>query len=500
MNKVKNNISIFEVFKIGIGPSSSHTMGPWKISLDFVEELKRKNVFDVVTAIQIELLGSLCKTGKGHGTDLGIVMGLLGEKPDTIDQLSIANKLEQVQSEKKINIFAEKVINFNPKKDIIFTLNTNKAVLFKGKLKHPNTMVMVAHFKNKPSYKITYHSIGGGFIERAGKKTEFLLDNNKNFTYPISSADDIISHFKNHALGLDEQVMANELCWKTEKELNTFINQLIDNMIASVYRGCHSEGVLPGGLRVNRRAKNIYQFLIKKYPKKKPPLYNPTPSRETLENWINFIRSLEEKNFEIISNWVICFALAVNEENASYRRVVTAPTNGAAGVIPAVFLYYLCFNQKSVSFKQKRKFLLCASEIGSLFKKGATISAAAGGCQAEIGVSSSMAAGALTSVKGGSIHRILMASEIAMEHHLGLTCDPIKGLVQVPCIERNSMGAMKALTATQIALRSDPNKNIVQLDDVIKTMWQTAKDMNTKYKETSEGGLSTNVSVNFTEC
>lgn len=274
--------------------------------------------------------------------------------------------------------------------------------------------------------------------------------------------------------------------WRTEKEIHKQLRDIIDAMKASVYKGCHSPGILPGGLNVKRRASIQNMKLI------------GASTYKSSKQWIELIKN-GDRSFKHTLNWVSCFALAVNEENAAFGRVVTAPTNGAAGVIPAVMLYYLCFCDGATE-EDLQRFLLVAGELGSIFKKGATISAAMGGCQAEIGVSSAMAAGALTEVQGGSPKKVLMAAEIAMEHHLGLTCDPIGGLVQVPCIERNAMGAMKAITASQIAMANDPFYARVSLDEVIKTMWNTAEDMNSKYKETSEGGLAINIPVSFPDC
>lgn len=314
-------------------------------------------------------------------------------------------------------------------------------------------------------------------------------DENMDFTYlphPIHEANDLLEWCKKEAASISDIVLKNELVWRTEKEIFDQLKKIVDAMKASVFKGCHSPGILPGGLKVKRRASMQNVKLIANSN------YNST------SEWIDLIKTTSH-SFKETLNWVSCFALAVNEENAAFGRVVTAPTNGAAGVIPAVMLYYLCFCENTKE-EDLYHFLLVAGELGSIFKKGATISAAMGGCQAEIGVSSAMAAGALTEVQGGSPKEVLMAAEIAMEHHLGLTCDPIGGLVQVPCIERNAMGAMKAITASQIALASDPFYARVSLDEVIKTMWHTAEDMNSKYKETSEGGLAINIPVSFPDC
>ena len=489
--------NVFDIFKIGIGPSSSHTMGPWRASIDFIQFLKNKNIFSKVIKIQVELFGSLAKTGKGHGTNMGIVMGLLGKSPEDIEADKIPYYLEKIKIERKITLSPNIKIDFCIDKDIIYTFNEKEGIFSKDKLSHPNTMIFYCRIEGDnqhKEYQIKYFSVGGGFIEkkRLGKKI------NKKFISQIDSAKDLINCCNKNNFSIIDLVKKNELCYyKDESELNTFLDKIIEKMIQSVYHGCHNEGILPGGLNVHRRAKKIYQSLLKK----NKTTYDSKGSKEALEEWLNFINK-ESKNFEDVSDLVICFALAVNEENACYRKIVTSPTNGSAGVIPAVLFYAMFLNYVSTNLfdKKKRNFLLCASEIASLFKKKSTISAATGGCQAEIGVSSAMAAGSLTMLKGGDIYQILTASEIAMEHHLGLTCDPIGGLVQVPCIERNTMGTMKAIVASKLSLYTDYNKTIVDLDEVIKTMWETAKDMNLKYKETAEGGLAQHVSVKYSDC
>ncbi|MFM9027323.1 MAG: L-serine ammonia-lyase, partial [Bacteroidota bacterium] len=315
------------------------------------------------------------------------------------------------------------------------------------------------------------------------------------FKHTIHNASDLLAACDKASASISQVVLENECCWTGESEVRSGVLNIWRTMTECVYRGCHAKGELPGGLRVTRRAEamNLKLTADQRY--------------SDFEEWCDVIRSGGD-HFKYTLDWVSCFALAVNEENASFGRVVTAPTNGAAGVIPAVMLYYVLFcstpphraKSPRTSEDQIVRFLLTASEIGSIFKKGATISAAMGGCQAEIGVSSAMAAGALTEALGGSVRQALMAAEIAMEHHLGLTCDPIKGLVQIPCIERNTMGAIKAITAAQLALNSDPSKAKVSLDDVVKTMWHTALEMNHKFKETAEGGLATAVPISLSEC
>ena len=348
---------------------------------------------------------------------------------------------------------------------------------------HPNALSFLVNFLDGTSLSETYYSIGGGFVVKEGEveKTETV-----HLTFPISTAADLMHWCMKTGLAIHEIVLENEASWRKDVDTKEGVLKIWDAMKNSVYRGCHTEGILPGGLNVKRRAAELNKKLLggKKY--------------NDYQSWIATIRS-GGNSFKYILDWVSCFALAVNEENASFGRVVTAPTNGAAGVIPAVLHYFIVFGDGNNDDKIIR-FLLTASEIGSIFKKGATLSAAMGGCQAEIGVSSAMAGAALTESMGGTQKQALMASEIAMEHHLGLTCDPIAGLVQVPCIERNTMGAIKAITASQLALQGSPDYAKVSLDAVIKTMWDTAKDMDTKYKETADGGLAINVPLSLPEC
>lgn len=533
----RTDLSVVDIFKIGIGPSSSHTMGPWKAALNFVSRLHLQKKLVSLVAIRIELLGSLCKTGKGHGTDRGILMGLLGELPDQIDPQTVSDKFNKIIFTNSIVLstrqnpsstdepgeLVTKSITFQLAKDLVYCMDLkNSSYLYKltgGKLLHPNTLCLVARFEDGSEWVAGYHSIGGGFIEKLedciaqdneddniNRKTHIQVGQNRGFPYPIATPEDLLRYIKSTGYSIDEIVSRNEYAWMSKEELDNELKKIMYVMIASVYHGCHTSGVLAGGLKVNRRAAGVYEELLIGLPKeimvKRKP-YKKDPNFDDLNEWVCFIAGIysnDTPDFKRVSRWVIAFALAVNEENAAYGRIVTSPTNGAAGVIPAVILYHLCFSCREVNFGEVKKFLLCASEIGSLFKKGSTISAAAGGCQAEIGVSSAMAAAGLALVGGGSSQQVLSAAEIAMEHHLGLTCDPVKGLVQVPCIERNSMGAMKAITATELALMSDPDKSVVQLQDIIKTMWNTAQDMSSKYKETSEGGLATTVGVNFSEC
>jgi len=349
---------------------------------------------------------------------------------------------------------------------------------------HPNAVTFQAFLANGKAFSATYYSIGGGFVVKEGENGS--EKEQVDLPFPVQKASELLHWCLSTGLKVSEVVMENEAAWRPEAETKAGILKHFEVIKACIYRGCHTSGFLPGGLDVARRAAKLNQRLIA----------NQTYS--DYESWITAIRN-GGNGFNYILDWVSCFALAVNEENAAFGRVVTAPTNGAAGVIPAVLQYFITFcdgyNEEKII-----QFIACASEIGSIFKKGATISAAMGGCQAEIGVSSAMAAAALTECLGGSQRQVLMAAEIAMEHHLGLTCDPIGGLVQIPCIERNTMGAIKAITASQLALQSNPDKAKVSLDAVVNTMWETALDMNAKYKETSDGGLATNIPLSLPEC
>ena len=469
------SISIFDMLKIGIGPSSSHTLGPWRAAGRWIEELKKEHLFLEVTSISVDLYGSLSLTGKGHATDIAVLLGLSGFDPVTFPTEKIDETIARVSSKKLLNFNNEKDITFHSEKDITFH---RKFLDF-----HPNGMTFNATLKNGKKYSTSYYSIGGGFVvkeeRKRAKKKEVLFS---HFPYPIAKATELLAYCKAEQKSISEIVLENEKVLRSEKEIDENIKAIWQVMLESMYTGCHTEGTLPGGLNVHRRAFDMHKKLI-----------GSTKYTNT-EEWLETIRTTEVK-FRQILKWVSCFALSVNEVNASLGRVVTAPTNGSAGVIPAVLMYYLVIENHKAGFEEIKEFLLVSGEIGSLFKKGATISAAMGGCQAEIGVSSAMAAGALTALMGGSSEQVLIASEIAMEHHLGLTCDPIAGLVQIPCIERNAMGAIKAINACEMALDSDPTKAKVPLDKVIETMWETAKDMNTKYKETSEGGLAVKVSL-----
>ena len=473
----REQISVFDIFKIGIGPSSSHTLGPWRAAQQFTLSLKQQGLLDQLTQLKVLLYGSLAKTGKGHGTDIAILLGLSGEDPVTFDVNAIDSTIDAIKQDELLRVAGERMISFNYAEDLLF-------LFFESLPFHPNAVTFQAFLESGKAVSETYYSIGGGFVVKEGEG-----GNEKkqvDLPFPVEKAGDLLHWCLTTGLKVSEVVMENESAWRTEAETKAGILQHFHVMKECIYRGCHTSGVLPGGLNVGRRASLLNKKLI------------ANAEYADYESWIKAIRG-GGNAFNYILDWVSCFALAVNEENASFGRVVTAPTNGAAGVIPAVLQYYITFCD---GYSEERiiQFIACASEVGSIFKKGATISAAMGGCQAEIGVSSAMAAAALTECMGGSQRQVLMAAEIAMEHHLGLTCDPIGGLVQIPCIERNTMGAIKAITASQLALQSNPDKAKVSLDAVVNTMWETALDMNSKYKETSDGGLATNIPISLPEC
>jgi len=467
-------ISVFDMLKIGIGPSSSHTLGPWRAAERWIKELKTVNKFDKVEKITVDLYGSLSLTGKGHATDLAIILGLSGADPEIIPTESINIIIASVKNTNTLAFNNENPIKFYPETDIVYN---RKFLHF-----HANGMKFTAMIEGKKTSS-KFYSIGGGFVikeeRKNAKKNKEIF---KSFPYPIAKGNELLKYCNELNKSISEIVIENEKSLRSDEEIDHEMNRVWNTMLECMYVGCHTEGNLPGGLNVRRRAFDMHQKLIGDFKYENP------------QKWLEAIRKTDVK-FRQILKWVSCFALSVNEVNASLGRVVTAPTNGSAGVIPAVLMYYLVIENHEANFKDIKQFLLVAGEIGSIFKKGATISAAMGGCQAEIGVSAAMAAGALCEVLGGNPDQVLIAAEIAMEHHLGLTCDPIGGLVQIPCIERNSMGAIKAINAAELALETDPKNVKVPLDEVVNTMWETAKDMHTKYKETSEGGLAVRVSL-----
>ncbi|GLB52264.1 L-serine ammonia-lyase [Neptunitalea chrysea] len=471
-------ISVFDMLKIGIGPSSSHTLGPWRAAERWLEELKQQNCFQNVTSIQVHLYGSLSLTGKGHATDTAVLLGLSGQDPETMPISDIELIVQSIQTFRTLSLGSTHAIPFQPESDILFH---REFLPF-----HSNGIRFQAILNDGSINEETYYSIGGGFVvkeERVHAKENKAIF--KTFPYPVHNGNELLKACAENGLNISSLVWENECSLRTPEEIDEGLQRIWNVMLECMYTGCHTEGRLPGGLNVRRRAYDTHKNLIGDTPYSTP------------QEWLAAIRKTEVK-FRQILKWVSCFALSVNEVNASLGRVVTAPTNGSAGVIPAVLMYYLTIEDHKADFSQIKRFLMVAAEIGSIFKKGATISAAMGGCQAEIGVSSAMAAGALTELLGGSHEQVLIAAEIAMEHHLGLTCDPIGGLVQVPCIERNAMGAIKAINAAEMAVDTNPENVKVPLDKVVNTMWETAKDMNTKYKETSEGGLA--VAVLLSDC
>lgn len=462
------SISVFDIFSIGIGPSSSHTVGPMRAAKRFLDSIKKKKQLKNIVTIKCDLYGSLALTGKGHGTDKAIILGLHGYTPEKIDSDKIESILETSKKNKSIPLFCEEkfkhIISFNEKEDLKFHRRVNLPY-------HPNGMCLAAFDKNnKEIFREVYFSIGGGFIVNESEaKNENIEQHKKEVPYNFESAEELVSKAINAKLSIPELMMENEKTWASEKKIRAHLLSIWKVMQDCVQRGIKNEGTLPGGLKVKRRAKNVFNELCSK------------PEGNL-------------KDALTILDWVNLYALAVNEENAAGGQVVTAPTNGAAGIIPAILHYYTRFCPNS-NDDGVVDFLLTAGAIAILYKKKASISGAEVGCQGEVGVACSMAAGALTQVLGGTIFQVENAAEIAMEHNLGLTCDPIGGLVQIPCIERNAMGSVKAINASRMALRGN-GEHFVSLDKVIATMKKTGMDMKSQYKETSRGGLA----VNITEC
>ncbi|QRX82621.1 L-serine ammonia-lyase [Glaciimonas sp. PAMC28666] len=454
-------ISIFELFKVGIGPSSSHTVGPMRAALLFVNGLKVNGLLDRVNTVKAELYGSLGATGKGHGSDKAVLLGLLGETPDLVDIESIDAKLAEIRSTTSIRLLGIKPVTFIEKEHLLMYRQRTLPA-------HPNGMRFTAfdaaqaEIANK-----VYYSVGGGFVvdENAAGEDRIVSDTTL-LPYAFDSGNQLLALCQRDQISVSQLMVENEKVWRPEQEIRDGLLKIWQVMQDCVKRGCEKEGVLPGPMQVRRRAAELHRSLS-----------------------MQAERSLRDPLTTL--DWVNLYALAVNEENAAGGRVVTAPTNGAAGIIPAVLHYYVRFvpgaNDDGVV-----RFLLTAAAIGILYKENASISGAEVGCQGEVGVACSMAAGALAEVMGGTPAQVENAAEIGMEHNLGLTCDPIGGLVQVPCIERNAMGSVKAINAARMALRGD-GRHHVSLDNVIKTMRDTGADMKTKYKETSRGGLAVNV-------
>ncbi len=453
---------VFDLFKIGIGPSSSHSVGPMIAANRFLSELQDRGLFADVVRVRVDLYGSLALTGVGHATDLAVLMGLLGERPDEIDPTQTSAKQAQIRTTGELRLAGEQTIAFQVDTDLIF----NRSEFLHA---HPNGIrfqAFSASDAEKPSHVATYFSIGGGFVVREGEESDINHREQKSPPFPFLSAQQLLEWTDRENCSISELAWANERTFRSDAEIHEGLARIWQTMQECVERGCHTLGILPGGLGIQRRATGLYQAL----------------SRRT---------ESESTDPMLVLDWVDLFAIAVNEENAAGGRVVTAPTNGAAGIIPAVMHYFERFCQSTP--EKIERFLLTAAVIGSLYKRNASISGAEVGCQGEVGVACSMAAGALTEVLGGSPRQVEEAAEIGMEHNLGLTCDPIKGLVQVPCIERNAMGAVKAINASRLALRGDGN-HFVSLDRVIRVMKRTGADMSSRYKETSRGGLAVNIS------
>ena len=468
------------MLKVSIGPSSSHTHGPWQAARRFVARLIDADV--QIGRITVDLYGSLALTGRGHGTDVALMLGLSGADPQTVALDEVRDAPARCRETRRLALPNGLEINFDPEIDIVYHGSEVLAA-------HPNGMVFSAYSggESEAISRVDAYSVGGGFVVFDGD--DDAADSDIRLPYPITCAADLLRHCEREGLRLAEVIRRNERSIRTDEEIDSAALAIWEVMKAAISRGCNATGELPGGLGVTRRAGRIVTQVI------------TSDSPQSADEWMHGFRS-QTLSFQRILKLVGGFAIAVNEENAAFGRIVTAPTNGSAGVIPAALAYllYLSERKDTVGESDIVDFLLVAGAIGGVFKHGATISAALGGCQAEIGVSSAMAAAALAEATGGSPAQALMAAEIAMEHHLGLTCDPIGGLVQVPCIERNSMGAIKAITAALLATDADASRAKVTLDDVVRTMWTTAVDMHSRYKETSLGGLAVNVSVGVTEC
>ncbi|WP_042282137.1 L-serine ammonia-lyase [Candidatus Protochlamydia sp. R18] len=458
-------VSVFNLFSIGIGPSSSHTVGPMRAARQFVVNLQLNDMLVDVHRIKMELYGSLALTGKGHSTDIAVLLGVEGNAPEGIDPRDVEPRIKWIRENRKISLLNSRLIEFQEEVDLIF--HSDKQLPF-----HPNGMRFTAfNTCHREISQEVFYSVGGGFIvdHHAAMKDEAICQNDHHLPYPFKTADELLLLCKKHNFSIAELMWENEKSWRTEEEIEIGLLNIWNVMQTCVKHGCEKEGVLPGGLNVKRRAASIYRYLQEQE-----------------------LKPLEKRDRAEVIDWVSLWALAVNEENAAGGRVVTAPTNGAAGVIPAVLHYYEKFIKNSNS-KGIITFLLVAGAIGILYKEGASISAAEMGCMGEVGVACSMAAAGLAAALGASNEQIENAAEIGMEHNLGLTCDPIKGLVQIPCIERNTMGATKAINAERLARLHGDGTHRVTLDQVIATMKQTGHDMMSIYKETSQGGLAVNV-------
>ncbi len=459
-------VSVFDLFKIGIGPSSSHTVGPMRAARLFGERLRREGHMDAVDRVRVKLYGSLGATGKGHGTDVAVLLGLAGHDPETVPIDDVPALLAAIRAEQALELVGKKRVRFIEREDMLFFAREQLPF-------HANGMVCSAYAASgKLVFEKTYYSVGGGFVvsgELAGDRARAarIVPSATVLPMPFRSGEELLALCAQHGMSIAQLMRANERHWRSDAQIDEGLSRIWATMQACVARGCATEGVLPGGFKVKRRAAALHRKLSST-PAGQDPL--------------------------AVMDWVNLYALAVNEENAAGGRVVTAPTNGAAGIIPAV-LHYYSRHVPGASEQGVQDFLLTSAAIGILYKENASISGAEVGCQGEVGVACSMAAGALCAVLGGTPAQVENAAEIGMEHHLGLTCDPVGGLVQIPCIERNAIASVKAINAARMALHGD-GSHYVSLDKVIKTMRETGADMSLKYKETARGGLA----VNIVEC
>ncbi|WP_461548164.1 L-serine ammonia-lyase [Sphaerotilus sulfidivorans] len=456
-------ISVFDLFKIGIGPSSSHTVGPMKAARLFVQRLDAAGLLARVARVEVQLYGSLAATGRGHGSDKAVILGLQGHTPDTVDVDAVPGLLEQVRLSGRLRLDSRHEIAFDERRDLV--LHKRRALPF-----HANGMGCAAFdAEGLELDRREYYSVGGGFVVSHEGGAPALVADRPALPRPFRTGEELLEQTRRHRCSIAELMRANERFWRDDAEIDAGLARIWRVMQDCVERGMHAAGVLPGGYKVRRRAPDLHRHLLSRA---EAAVGDPLQ----------------------VLDWVNLYALAVNEENAAGGRVVTAPTNGAAGIVPAVLHYYTRFVPQA-SAAGVNDFLLTAAAIGILYKENASISGAEVGCQGEVGVACSMAAGALCAVMGGTPEQVENAAEIGMEHHLGLTCDPVGGLVQIPCIERNAIASVKAINAARMALRGDGNHH-VSLDKVIKTMRETGADMLTKYKETARGGLA----VNIVEC
>jgi L-serine dehydratase len=461
-------VSVFDLFKVGIGPSSSHTVGPMRAALMFAQGLQRDGLLPQVASVRAELYGSLGATGKGHGTDKGVLLGLMGEAPDSVDPSAIAGMVQAVRASRILPLLGLHTVPFIEKEHLLFYRREAMA-------EHPNGMKFHAFDQaGAPLRESRYLSVGGGFVVTAGAANSQVIAAHDQLPYPFRTGRELLDMTAREGMTIADLMLRNEKAWRSEDEVRAGLDNIWDVMQRCVARGCgignpEADGELPGPLRVRRRAPELYRSLTQR-------------AERTLSDPLS------------VMDWVNLYAIAVNEENAAGGRVVTAPTNGAAGIIPAVLHYYDRF-VPGATRAGIHAFLLTAGAIGLLYKLNASISGAEVGCQGEVGVACSMAAGGLAAAQGGTVSQVENAAEIGMEHNLGLTCDPVGGLVQIPCIERNAMASIKAVNAARMALRGDGH-HYVSLDSVIKTMRETGADMKTKYKETARGGLA----VNIVEC